>query len=116
MTKYSTELNLKFQALADPTRRTVLERLSLGPATVTQLAEPFDMALPSFLQHLKVLEQSKLVRSSTQGRIRTFELEVDELRQAQHWLKAQEQVWERRLNQLDSYLLTLAQEEKNNGT
>lgn len=113
MTKYSTELNVKFQALADPTRRTVLERLSVGPATVTQLAEPFEMALPSFLQHLKVLEQSKLVRSYKSGRVRTVELQIDELRQAQHWLKVQEQVWERRLNQLDNYLLTLTQEEKN---
>lgn len=116
MTKYSTELNVKFQALADPTRRTVLEKLSLGPATVSQLAEPFKMALPSFLQHLKVLEQSKLVRSYKTGRVRTFELQVDELRQAQHWLKAQEQLWERRLDQLDNYLITLAQEEKNHDT
>lgn len=111
MTNYRQPLDQTFQALADPTRRTVLERLSLGPASVTQLAEPFDMALPSFLQHLKVLEQSGLVRSEKQGRVRTYVLVPDEFRRAVHWLQAQTQVWDRRLDQLDSYLTQLAEED-----
>ena len=105
-------LDRTFQALADPTRRRVLERLGRGPATVSELAEPFDMALPSFLQHLRVLEQSQLVRSEKAGRVRTYRLEPQGVAGAAAWLKEQFGVWEQRLDQLDSLVKTLSQEEK----
>jgi DNA-binding transcriptional ArsR family regulator len=100
-----------FQALADPTRRRVLERLGRGPVTVTELAEPFHMALPSFMQHLKVLERSHLVRSEKVGRVRTFHLMPQQIESAELWLKAQRDGWEKRLDQLDSYVQKLAEEE-----
>ncbi|PQO41590.1 ArsR/SmtB family transcription factor [Blastopirellula marina] len=96
-----------FRALSDPTRRQVLERLSRGPASVSELAKPFSMALPSFVQHLGILEQCQLVRSSKQGRVRTFELVPQSLQTAEDWLGRQRQLWERRLDQLDDYLLKL---------
>ena len=93
-----------FHALADPTRRIVLQRLSRGPASVSELAQPFEMALPSFLQHLKVLEGSGLVRSYKQGRVRTCEIEPQPLTQAQDWIAEQRALWEGRLDRLESYL------------
>lgn len=96
-----------FRALSDPTRRLVLERLSRSPASVSELAAPFEMALPSFVQHLKVLEVSGLVRSEKVGRVRTYQLEPDSLRLAEDWLGKQRRLWERRLDQLDDYLLKL---------
>ncbi len=111
MANYSATLDHTFQALADPTRRRVLERLVQGPASVSELAEPFDMALPSFLQHLKVLEQSALVRSEKVGRVRTFHVVPSEMKRATHWLSLQLDLWERRLDQLDSYLQQLALQE-----
>jgi DNA-binding transcriptional ArsR family regulator len=101
-----------FRALADPTRRQVLERLSHGPATVTELAEPFDMALPSLLQHLKVLERSNLVSSTKIGRVRTFQFVPRQIESAELWLKTQRDAWERRLDQFDSYVKKLAMEEE----
>lgn len=106
MPKQLPDTDSLFQALADPTRRAVLERLSLGPASVSELALPFEMALPSFVQHLKVLQNSGLVRSSKVGRVRTYALEPQALQRAEGWLSAQRAVWERRLNQLDVFLLT----------
>ncbi len=99
-----------FRALADPTRRAVLEHLSRAPASVSELAEPFDMALPSFLQHLKVLEAGGLVRSSKSGRVRTYRISTHPLRHAEGWLAQQRTVWERRLDQLDAYAATLQEE------
>jgi DNA-binding transcriptional ArsR family regulator len=96
-----------FRALADPTRRDVLERLVKSPGSVTELAEPFDMALPSFVEHLKVLESCGLVRSTKVGRVRTYRLVPKRLRLAEDWLSQQRALWERRLDQLDSYLLDL---------
>ena len=96
-----------FRALADPTRRRVLERLSRGSASVGELAQPFPMALPSFVQHLGVLEGCGLVRSRKRGRVRTYELAPKRLRQAEDWLARQRALWERRLDQLDAYLLDL---------
>ena len=92
------------RALSDPTRRRVLERLSRSPASVTELAEPFDMALPSFVQHMKVLEGSGLVRSKKTGRVRTYRLAPERLRLLDDWLARQRDLWERRLDQLDDYL------------
>jgi DNA-binding transcriptional ArsR family regulator len=96
-----------FQALADPTRRAVVERLARGPAATLELARPFAMALPSFTQHLEVLERSGLVRSRKQGRVRTWELAPRRLAAAERWLAARRARWERRLDQLDDYLLEL---------
>ncbi|WP_394833361.1 metalloregulator ArsR/SmtB family transcription factor [Pendulispora rubella] len=98
------ELDRVFHALADPTRRAVLQRLSGGGAAVSELAAPFEMALPSFLQHLKVLEGCGLVRSQKSGRIRTYELSPEPLQAAEGWMVDQRKLWERRLNQLDRYL------------
>src|SRR4051794_4102783 len=92
-----------FRALSDPTRRSVLERLSRSPASVTELAKPYRIALPSFVQHLTVLEQSGLVKSRKSGRVRTYELNPDRLRLAEDWLADQRKYWERRLDQLDEY-------------
>ena len=110
MAKYE-DLDGTFQALADPTRRRVLERLGRGPATVTELAKPFDMALPSFMQHLKVLERSHLVRSEKVGRVRTYHLVPQGIESAERWLKVQHDGWEKRLDQLDRYVKDLAKEE-----
>lgn len=93
-----------FQALGDPTRRAVVERLGRGCASTTELARPFRMALPSFLQHLRVLQDAGLVRSSKRGRVRTFELVPQTLDEAGRWIAAQRALWERRLDQLDAYL------------
>jgi DNA-binding transcriptional ArsR family regulator len=99
-----SELDRVFRALGDPTRRAVLARLSGGAAAVSELAEPFDMALPSFLQHMRVLEASGLVRSRKSGRIRTYQIRPAPLRAAEGWMSEQRAVWERRLDQLDRYL------------
>jgi DNA-binding transcriptional ArsR family regulator len=99
-----------FQALADPTRRSVLERLRRGPARMSQLAEPFPMALPSFSQHLDVLERCGLVRSRKRGRVRTYRLTPLPLRAAEHWLQRQRTHWERRLDQLDGHLQDLKEQ------
>src|SRR5690348_15969920 len=94
-----------FRALADPTRRLVLERLVRGPESVSGLAAPFDMALPSFVEHLRVLEDCGLVNSSKTGRVRTYQLVPKRLRESEDWLAKQRHLWERRLDQLDAYLL-----------
>ena len=101
------ELTGVFRALADPTRRAVLERLTRGPAAVSELAQPFKMALPSFVQHLQVLENCGLVQSKKQGRVRTYTLAPQPLKAAEHWLSAQRAHWERRLDALDDFLKTL---------
>jgi DNA-binding transcriptional ArsR family regulator len=93
-----------FHALADPTRRAVLERLGRGPASTSELARPFRMALPSFSQHLDVLEASGLVRSRKAGRVRTWRLAPRPLKTAEHWLTRQRAAWECRLDQLDDFL------------
>jgi len=102
-----------FRALADPTRRKVLEHLSKGPASVSELAEPFNMKLPSFVQHLVVLEQSRLVKSKKKGRVRVFQINTKRLKLAEDWLAEQRQLWETRLDQLDEYLHKLKQKEEN---
>lgn len=96
-----------FHALADPTRRAVVEMLAAGPASVSDLAEPFTMALPSFMQHLGVLEDSGLIRSHKVGRVRTCEIAPEPLNEAEAWISGQRRVWERRLDQLDDYVRSL---------
>lgn len=104
MPKHSSGLNDVFHALADPTRRSVIQRLGEGPASVSELAEPFDMALPSFVQHLKVLEQSGLIRSEKVGRVRTCEMVTETLSSAEDWIAQRRKLWEQRLDALENYL------------
>jgi DNA-binding transcriptional ArsR family regulator len=101
-----------FRALADPTRRAVVERLGRSPASVSELAQPFDMALPSFVQHLRVLEESGLVRSTKRGRVRVYRLAPVRLRVVESWLAKQRTLWERRLDQFDAYVTRLEREGK----
>lgn len=111
MPNQSPQLSRVFQALADPTRRAVLERLGAGPAAMSDLAEPFDMALPSFAQHLSVLERCGLVRSRKVGRVRTYRLAPRPLKEAETWIAKQRALWERRLDQLDHYLERMKEQE-----
>jgi DNA-binding transcriptional ArsR family regulator len=104
MLKYADDLDLLFQALGDPTRRGIIERLARGSATVSQLAEPLTMSLPAVHQHLKLLEVSGLVRSEKVGRVRTCHLAPTALASAERWLEEQQQAWERRLDRLGAYL------------
>ena len=107
MVAQSRKLDLAFHALSNPTRRSVFERLQHGPATVTSLAEPFDMALPSFLQHIKVLEDGGLVRSRKRGRVRTVEAVPTPIKSMAIWLDRQRTIWNQRLDQLDAHLSTM---------
>lgn len=105
-------LDQVFHALADPTRRAVVERLGRGPQTVSELAEPFGMALPSFLQHVRTLERAGLIRSTKRGRVRLCELAPATLDRVERWLSRQRAVWERRLDQLDATLYQLHRQEQ----
>lgn len=107
MPQRSQAVERVFAALSDPTRLAVVERLSAGPATVTELARPFQMALPSFAQHLGVLENCGLVRSRKVGRVRTYRLVPRRLEVAERWMAARRRIWETRLDQLDRYLGTM---------
>jgi len=104
-------LDRLFQALADPTRRAVVERLGRGPAATSELARPFAMALPSFIQHLEVLERAGLVSSAKAGRVRTFQLTPQPLDVVEDWMTTQRRLWERRLDQFDEYVHTLKETE-----
>jgi DNA-binding transcriptional ArsR family regulator len=104
------ELDQVFQALSDATRRTVIERLGAGAASTSELAEPFAMALPSFTQHLRVLETAGLVTSTKAGRVRTYRLAPTALGLADDWLAAQHRLWSRRLDQLDAFLTTVKEQ------
>jgi DNA-binding transcriptional ArsR family regulator len=111
MPNHSADLTRVFHALADPTRRAVIQRLTLGPAAMTELAKPFPMALPSFYQHLGVLEDSGLVHSRKAGRVRTYQLAPEPLEAAQDWMAEQRALWEKCLDQLDDYLSQLKENE-----
>jgi DNA-binding transcriptional ArsR family regulator len=100
-----------FHALANSTRRKILEQLSVGPATVSDLAAPFDMKLPSFVQHLSVLEQSRLVKSKKRGRVRTYEIVPDRFRVAEDWLTRRRRLWEDRFDRFDDYVKQLKEKE-----
>ncbi len=104
MSVQQIQLDHLFSALGDMTRRAVLARLCRGPAAVSELALEFDMALPSFTQHLQVLEHSGLVISEKKGRVRTYQLAPEALKEAEQWLARQREDWEKRFNQLDAYL------------
>jgi DNA-binding transcriptional ArsR family regulator len=107
MPQQGAVLDRVFQALADPTRRAAVERLGRGPVATSELARPFAMALPSFLQHLDVLEKAGLVTSTKEGRVRTYRLTPQPLHAVEDWMATQRQLWDRRLDQLDEYVRTM---------
>ena len=104
MLNQSTQLDLMYQALADAGRRAMIERLSRGPATVSELAEPLEMSLPAVMQHLRVLETSGLVRSEKAGRVRTCRIEPKALSLAEQWITQRRSLWERRFDRLGEIL------------
>jgi DNA-binding transcriptional ArsR family regulator len=107
MDNYRPELDTVFHALADPTRRAVVQRLGMGEATVSDLARPFDMALPSFVKHISVLERSRLITSRKVGRVRTCSLERENLANAERWFEQLRVQWASRHDNLDTLLATL---------
>ena len=110
MLKQSTGLDAMFQALADPSRRSMVERLSRGSASVSELAEPLAMSMPAVMQHLAVLEASGIVRSTKIGRVRSCQLEPAALTAAEQWMSQQRLLWEQRLDRLG---VMLAAEQEN---
>jgi DNA-binding transcriptional ArsR family regulator len=100
-------LDLAFQALADPSRRAIVARLTQGPASVSELARPLAMSFPAVMQHLAVLESARLVRSQKIGRVRTCQIDTATLGQAEAWLSGQRAEWERRFDRLETYLTQL---------
>jgi DNA-binding transcriptional ArsR family regulator len=108
----SASLDRVFQALADPTRRVIVERLTRGPASVSELAEPLEMSLPAVHQHLQVLETSGLVRSEKAGRVRTCRIDHAVLREAEQWIARRRATWEHRLDRLGEYLGQQEEEEE----
>jgi len=109
------KLNGVFAALSDPTRRDVVKRLTKGPASVSVLAEPYEMALPSFVQHLQVLEESGLITSSKSGRVRTCRIVTQQLREAEAWIAQQREIWEGRLDRLEEHLKNMKTQENKDG-
>jgi DNA-binding transcriptional ArsR family regulator len=110
MLNYATPLDRAFQALADPTRRAMVERLTQGPASVTQLKRPLTMSLPAVMQHLAVLETSGLVVSEKRGRVRTCRINPAALAETERWIAERRREWERRLDRLGEYLKSLNSE------
>ena len=106
-TAAAAPIDAVFRALSDATRRNVVERLGQKPISVSDLAARYPMALPSFVEHMKVLEKSGLVRSRKIGRVRTYELVPNRLKLAESWLERQRRFWEQRLDQLDEYLIKM---------
>lgn len=111
MEQYSEQLDGVFQALADPTRRAVLGRLGKGPASITELAQPFDMALPSFMKHIRFLEDSGLIRTRKDGRVRTCSIEKKPFTVVETWLSRQRALWEARTDRLEQFV-TARQKDK----
>ena len=104
MLNHGASLDRMFHALADPTRRIIIERLSRGPASVSELAQPLAMSLPSVLQHLQLLESSGIVLSEKIGRVRTCRIAPKALKAAEQWISERRTSWERRLDKLGEYL------------
>src|SRR5882762_7937505 len=107
----SLQLDGIFRALADPTRRAVVHRLGAGPASVQDLAAPFDMALPSFLKHISVLEDSGLIASKKTGRVRTCRVNLKRLVIAESWIREQRELWEDRTDRLADFVENLERKE-----
>jgi DNA-binding transcriptional ArsR family regulator len=112
MEQQTAHLNDIFQALADPTRRAVLGRLRAGPASVGELAQPFEMALPSFMQHIRVLESSGWIRTRKEGRVRICTIEQEPIAAIEAWLAEQREVWEARTDRLEAFVTATMPEEK----
>ena len=108
-------LDQVFHSLSDGTRRAVIAQLANGPASIGELAQRHDMALPSFMKHIRVLEESEIVTSRKMGRVRMCELRPSALRAAQGWLEQERRKWETRLDQLDSFIENLAAKEMTDG-
>jgi DNA-binding transcriptional ArsR family regulator len=106
MENYQPSLDAAFHALADPTRRAVVSRLTKGPAPVKELAEPFNMGLPSFMKHLRILERDGLISSEKVGRVRTCRINTERLRAAEAWLSEQRTLWQARTDRLADYVET----------
>jgi DNA-binding transcriptional ArsR family regulator len=111
MDHYSDQLNQIFQALADPTRRAVLGELGRGAASVGDLAKPFDMALPSFMKHIRCLEECGLIRTRKEGRIRMCVIEEHALVAVESWLATQRAIWEARADRLEQFVMATQQQE-----
>lgn len=107
-------LSNTFAALADPTRRAILSRLATGEASVTELAEPFDMTLPAVSKHLKVLERAGLIERGREAQWRPCRLKAERLKEADEWIERYRRFWEESFDRLDEYLYQLQEEEKNN--
>jgi len=108
MANQQLALDAVFHALADPTRRAVVQRLGRGDATVSELADPFDMALPSFMKHITVLERSRLIVSRKSGRVRTCSLDRENFGAAERWFDEQRALWHSRYTNLDGLLAKLS--------
>jgi DNA-binding transcriptional ArsR family regulator len=106
MEQYQARLDGVFHALADPTRRAVLGRLGQGPASISDLAKPFDMALPSFMKHIRLLEDSGWIRTAKQGRVRTCAIEKKQFAAVESWLSEQRTLWEGRTDRLERFVTT----------
>jgi DNA-binding transcriptional ArsR family regulator len=111
MEQDARQLNGIFQALADPTRRAVLGRLGGGPTSVSNLAKPFDMALPSFMQHIRFLEESGWIRTRKVGRVRICAIEEEPFAAVERWLSEQRALWEGRTDRLQQFVETIHVEE-----
>jgi DNA-binding transcriptional ArsR family regulator len=114
MLNYPASLDIVFHALSDPTRRQFVDRMSRGPATVSELAKPVSMSLPAVVQHLKVLEASGIMRSEKVGRVRTCRIDPGSLRMVEQWVAERRAVWEQHFDQLGDVLKELAREETRN--
>lgn len=112
MAQYQERLSGLFQALADPTRRAVLGRLGKGPASISELAKPFDMALPSFMKHIHLLEDSGWIRTRKEGRVRTCAMERKPFAAVDAWLSAQRALWESRTDRLELFVATTRKTEE----
>jgi DNA-binding transcriptional ArsR family regulator len=110
MAKHEPDLSLLFHALADPTRRSMLRRLAEGPATVTELANPTGLRLPTVMRHLAVLEEAGLVATSKDGRVRSCAIVPEALAPVRTWLDEQRALWEARLERLDDFVTKLMKE------
>jgi DNA-binding transcriptional ArsR family regulator len=116
MENYRTPLDAAFHALSDPTRRAVISRLTKSPAPVKELAEPFDMGLPAFLKHLRVLEESGLITTEKTGRTRTCQVKIGRLAEAESWLSEQRALWQARTDRLADYVETqMSRDNENDG-
>ncbi len=112
MDQHSEQLDSIFQALADPTRRSVLRRLGKGPASISDLAAPFEMALPSFMKHIRSLEGSGLIRTRKEGRVRTCAIEKRPFAIVDAWVSKQRALWEGRTDRLEQFVTNAQKKEK----